>query len=229
MAGSCHASGWSIDQAYKSKMTDETLPLFDDTPTLDAIPMPDADVRFIRTFYRGAESQRLMSALQKEIAWRQETIVLWGKPYLQPRLSAWYGDAGSRYRYSGMTMEPHPWTPALQRIREDIEHASGQRYNSVLLNLYRNENDSIGWHSDDEPTLGPTPAIASLSLGDTRTFQFRHRTRKEQKRIAVELTDGSLLLMAGATQRYWQHAINKEKNARGPRINLTFRNIVQAA
>jgi alkylated DNA repair dioxygenase AlkB len=207
----------------------ETLQMFDDTPVLDVIPMPDADVRFIRSFYRGAQSQQLMNALRDDIAWRQETIVLWGKPYLQPRLSAWYGEPGSRYRYSGMTMAPQPWTPTLQRIREDIEQATGQRYNSVLLNLYRNENDSVGWHSDDEPALGPAPVIASLSLGEARIFQFRHRTRKEQKRIAVALTDGSLLLMAGATQRYWQHAITKEKSARGPRINLTFRNIVQAA
>jgi alkylated DNA repair dioxygenase AlkB len=206
----------------------DTLPLFDAAPGLQTIPMPDADVRFMRALYRGAAARQLMSALQDEIAWRQQTIVLWGKPHLQPRLSAWYGDAGSRYRYSGMTLEPLPWTPTLQRIRADIEQATGMRYNSVLLNLYRDQNDSIGWHSDDEPALGAAPAIASLSLGDTRIFQFRHRTRKEQKRV-VELTDGSLLLMAGPTQRYWQHAINKEKNARGPRINLTFRTIVQAA
>jgi alkylated DNA repair dioxygenase AlkB len=208
---------------------DDTLSLFDAVSTLDTIPMIDAEVKFIRSFYRLDESASLMATLLHEIAWRQETIVLWGKPYLQPRLSAWYGDPDSRYRYSGMTLEPQAWTPALQRIRGDIERTTGQRYNSVLLNLYRNERDSVGWHSDDEPVFGPTPAIASLSLGETRTFKFRHKTRKDQKRIALELIAGSLLLMAGTTQRYWQHAIDKEKSTRGPRINLTFRNIVQVA
>ena len=206
---------------------DGTLSLFDAIPALDTIPMIDADVKFIRTFYRGPESRLLMDALLQEIAWRQETIVLWGKRYLQPRLSAWYGDPDSRYRYSGMTLQPQAWTETLQRIRANIEHATGQRYNSVLLNLYRNENDSMGWHSDDEPELGPAPVIASLSLGETRSFRFRHRTRKDQKRISMELTDGSLLLMAGSTQRCWQHAIDKEKRACGPRINLTFRKIVR--
>jgi alkylated DNA repair dioxygenase AlkB len=208
---------------------EDTLSLFDMAPTPIALPMIDAEVKFIRSFYRRDESAPLMATLLHEIAWRQETIVLWGKEYPQPRLTAWYGDPGSRYRYSGMTLEPQTWTPTLQRIHDDIERASGQRYNSVLLNLYRDERDSVGWHSDDEPELGPTPAIASLSLGETRCFKFRHKTRKDQKRIALELIDGSLLLMAGGTQRYWQHAIDKEKRVRGPRINLTFRNIVQVA
>jgi alkylated DNA repair dioxygenase AlkB len=208
---------------------EDTPSLFDMAPMPIAIPMIDAEVKFIRSFYRRDESALLMATLLHEIAWRQETIVLWGKQYPQPRLTAWYGDPGSRYRYSGMTLEPQTWTPALQRIRRDIERAAGQRYNSVLLNLYRDEHDSVGWHSDDEPELGPTPAIASLSLGETRCFRFRHKTRKDQNRIALELIDGSLLLMAGSTQRCWQHAIDKEKRARGPRINLTFRNIVQVA
>jgi alkylated DNA repair dioxygenase AlkB len=211
---------------------EETLSLFapfDIAPTPAVIPMIDAEVKFIRSFYHRDETVPLMARLMHEIAWRQETIVLWGKPYPQPRLTAWYGDPDSRYRYSGMTLEPQTWTPTLQRIRGDIQRASGQRYNSVLLNLYRDERDSVGWHSDDEPELGPTPAIASLSLGETRCFRFRHKTRKDQKRIALELIDGSLLLMAGSTQRCWQHAIDKERRACGPRINLTFRNIVQAA
>lgn len=208
---------------------EDTLSLFDMAPTPAVIPMIDAEVQFIRSFYHRDESAPLMATLLHEIAWRQETIVLWGKQYPQPRLTAWYGDPGNRYRYSGVTLEPHTWTPTLQRIRGDIERAAGQRYNSVLLNLYRDERDSVGWHSDDEPELGPTPAIASLSLGETRCFKFRHKTRKDQKRIALELVDGSLLLMEGNTQRCWQHAIDKENRARGPRINLTFRNILQAA
>lgn len=208
---------------------EDTLPLFDMAPMPITIPMIDADVKMIRSFYRRDESAPLMATLLQEIAWRQETIVLWGKQYPQPRLTAWYGDPGSRYRYSGMTLEPQPWTPVLQRIRGDIERVTGRRYNSVLLNLYRDERDSVGWHSDDEPELGPTPAIASLSLGEARSFRFRHKTRKDQDRIVLELVDGSLLLMEGDTQRCWQHAIVKEKRTREPRINLTFRNILQVA
>jgi len=208
---------------------EDTLPLFDMAPVPIAIPMIDADVKMIRNFYHHDEAVPLMATLLHEIAWRQETIVLWGKQYPQPRLTAWYGDAGSRYRYSGMTLEPQIWTSTLQRIRGDIERVTGRHYNSVLLNLYRDERDSVGWHSDDEPELGPAPAIASLSLGETRSFRFRHKTRKDQKRIVLELVDGSLLLMEGDTQRFWQHAIDKEKRAREPRINLTFRNILQVA
>lgn len=208
---------------------EDTLSLFDMALTPIAIPMIDAEVKFIRSFYRRDESTPLMATLLQEIAWRQETIVLWGKPYPQPRLTAWYGDPGSRYRYSGFALEPQIWTPTLQRIRGDIQRVTGRRYNSVLLNLYRNERDSVGWHSDDEAELGPTPSIASLSLGETRSFRFRHKTCKEQKRIVLALVDGSLLLMEGDTQRCWQHAIDKEKRMREPRINLTFRNILQGA
>lgn len=219
----------------------DTLPLFGDAPALESdsgtnagptlpskltsIPMIDADVKFAYAFYRSPESALLMDTLLREIAWRQETIVLWGKECLQPRLSAWYGDAGTSYRYSGMTLQALAWTPVLLRIRHDVEYATGHRYNSVLLNLYRDQHDSVGWHSDDEPVFGAEPAIASVSLGATRRFRFRHRVRKEQQPISIDLTDGSLLLMAGPTQRYWQHAIGKQKTACGPRINLTFRYI----
>jgi len=205
-------------------MTD-TLPLFAPSAALQPIPMADAEVSFMHGFYRRPLTDELLAVLTCEIAWRQETIVLWGKEYLQPRLSAWYGDADADYSYSGMTLRPLPWTAALQRIKRDVESATGCSFNSVLLNLYRDERDSVGWHSDDEAAFGKRPAIASLSLGETRSFRFRHRRRKEQKKIALQLIDGSLLLMAGTTQRYWQHTIEKERGPLGPRINLTFRTI----
>lgn len=206
-------------------MTD-TLGLFGQAPALESIPMIDADVQFMHGFYSKPLTDRFMETLLREIAWRQEAIRLWDKQYLQPRLSAWYGDAGARYTYSGMTLEPIAWTATLLRIKEDIEAASGHRFNSVLCNLYRNEQDSVSWHSDNEAEFGDKPVIASLSLGETRVFKFRHRRRKEQKRLALELTDGSLLIMAGATQQCWQHAVEKERYPCGPRINLTFRHIV---
>lgn len=206
----------------------DCLPLFESTGDLEPIPMVDADVKFMSAFYRKPLSEQYMQRLLDEICWRQEKIVLWGKEHLQPRLSAWYGDADSSYAYSGVALTPLPWTDTLLRIKDDIESSTGHRFNSVLLNLYRNEQDSVGWHSDAEPELGKMPVIASLSLGTTRTFKLRHKTRKEQKPVSIELGDGSLLLMAGATQRFWQHAVLKERAARGRRINLTFRTILKS-
>ncbi|GAB3554175.1 alpha-ketoglutarate-dependent dioxygenase AlkB [Noviherbaspirillum agri] len=204
----------------------ETLPLFERTGAFEEIAMPDADVRLMPAFYCKPLSEQYLHQLLDEIAWRQEKIVLWGKGHLQPRLSAWYGDAHSRYSYSGVALTPLPWTDTLLRIKEDIEHATGHRFNSVLLNLYRDEHDSVGWHSDAEPELGKMPVIASLSLGATRVFRLRHRTRKDLKPVSIELNDGSLLLMAGTTQRFWQHAVPKERSACSRRINLTFRTIL---
>ncbi|HJV82965.1 alpha-ketoglutarate-dependent dioxygenase AlkB family protein [Noviherbaspirillum sp.] len=205
----------------------DSFSLFDGSSAPESIPMPDAQVRFMQAFYRPPVSGELMDRLIHDILWRQETIVLWGKPHLQPRLSAWYGDAGSSYAYSGVLLNPHPWTDTLLHIKQDIEQAAGHRFNSVLLNLYRNEQDSVGWHSDAEPELGSMPVIASLSLGETRTFRFRHKTRKDLKPVSIALTDGSLLLMEGATQKFWQHAIVKEREVRKARINLTFRTILR--
>lgn len=205
----------------------DSFSLFEGSSAPESIPMPDAQVRFMQAFYRPPVSGELMDLLLHEILWQQETIVLWGKAHLQPRLSAWYGDAGSSYAYSGVQLNPHPWTDTLLCIKQDIEQATGHRFNSVLLNLYRNEQDSVGWHSDAEPELGSMPVIASLSLGETRTFRFRHKTRKDLKPVSIALTDGSLLLMEGATQRFWQHAIVKERDARKARINLTFRTILR--
>lgn len=204
----------------------ETLPLLDRAGAFEEIPMADADVRLMPAFYGKPLSEQYLHRLLDEISWRQEKIVLWGKEHLQPRLSAWYGDANSHYYYSGVALKPLPWTATLLRIKDDIEQATGRRFNSVLLNLYRDENDSVGWHSDAEPELGKMPVIASLSLGATRTFRLRHRTRKDLKPVSVELTDGSLLLMAGTTQRFWQHAVPKERTACSRRINLTFRTIL---
>ena len=201
--------------------------LFDMPGAWLRIPAVDADLRVIPRFYRTPDTGALMQALLEETPWQQEIITLWGKRHLQPRLSAWYGDPGSSYSYSGVVLQPHPWTQLLRRIKSDVEKAAGSHFNSVLLNLYRNEGDSVGWHSDDEPELGPCPAIASLSLGESRVFRLRHKSRKDLKPVLLDLTDGSLLLMAGKTQHCWQHAVLKEREPHGPRINLTFRTIRQ--
>ena len=201
--------------------------LFNTSGLLETLVMPDADVRFMRNFYAPPLSRQTMTVLLNETAWRQEKINLWGRQHWQPRLSAWHGDPSAHYSYSGITLLPQPWTDTLQKIKHDIEAVTGVGFNSVLLNLYRNEHDSMGWHSDDERELGTEPVIASLSLGETRTFKFKHKTRHEQKPLAIDLTDGSLLIMAGATQEFWLHGIGKERRYKGRRINLTFRNILK--
>ena len=201
----------------------DTPSLFVPENSLEPIPLPDAELGFMRGFYDKARADELLDRLIHDVAWRQETIILYGKPCLQPRLTAWYGDPHARYRYSGMTLEPLPWTADLLRVRDDVEAATGCRFNSVLLNYYRNERDSLSWHSDDEKEFGDRPAIASVSLGETRIFRLRHRQRKERKAVTLPLTHGSLLLMAGTTQTYWEHAIDKGTRPLGPRINLTFR------
>src|SRR5690606_28110797 len=133
-------------------------------------------------------------------------------------------DPGMTYRYSGLTLEPLPWTPALAAIRQRIEEYSDCHFNSLLANLYRNEQDSVGWHADNEPELGENPALASLSLGETRDFLLKHRDHPEQK-VTMALEHGDLLIMKGALQHHWLHQMPKSKAQCGPRINLTFRRI----
>ncbi|MES2258805.1 MAG: alpha-ketoglutarate-dependent dioxygenase AlkB [Pseudomonadota bacterium] len=189
---------------------------------LDAIPIDDGELYFMQRLPLALDNDAILGRLIAETDWRAENITVWGKTHPQPRLTAWHGDA--RYRYSGLTLEPLPWTPLLQQIRQAVEQASARRFNSVLLNYYRDERDSMGFHSDDETELGPDPAIASVSFGEARTFILKHK--RLPKTVKLALGDGSLLLMAGALQHHWRHGINKEKSPRGPRVNLTFRHIL---
>lgn len=189
------------------------------------LPMPDADVRFWPQFFDVAASDAYLRDLTTTIAWKQEAIKLYGKSVALPRLTAWYGDEGRVYSYSGITVHPLAWTPELLAVKSRVEAVSGVVFNSVLLNLYRNGADSVSWHSDDEPELGTNPIIASVSFGGERKFQFKHRQNPDL-RADVTLTHGSLLLMGGATQHFWKHQIPKMKQAVQPRINLTFRVII---
>ncbi len=198
-------------------------------PGLERLPLPDADVRFQRDLYPPAQCSSVLHQLIDGTDWRHEQITLFGKQHWQPRLVAAHGDAGLAYTYSGLTLPMQPWTALLSRLRQDIEHIAGVAFNSVLLNWYRDEQDSMGWHSDDEASLGNAPVIASLSLGATRVFKLRHKTRAELPTTMLALTDGSLLLMAGQTQRHWKHAVDKSRSACDARINLTFRRIMQAS
>ena len=192
---------------------------------VERLPLADADLLLWPQVDLGYPGDSLLQQLIDDSEWRQEQITVYGKPYLQPRLSAWHGDLS--YRYSGIRLEPLAWTPILLHIKSRVETLTGLEFNSVLLNYYRDENDSMGMHSDDERELGQRPAIASLSLGEARDFVLRHRFRKDLDTVKLPLTAGSLLLMQGDTQCYWRHGINKLRRPCGPRINLTFRKIIK--
>jgi alkylated DNA repair dioxygenase AlkB len=187
------------------------------------IPVIDGDVVFDAGFFSDSEADRLLTALLSSLLWEQHRVRVYGRTHPAPRLSAWHGDEGLRYTYSGLTLEAQPWTPELQDIRSQIEAAAGTSFNTVLLNQYRNGKDSMGWHSDDEPELGTNPVIASVSFGDARRFIMRHRTRDDIDRIELALGHGSVLIMRGATQHNWQHHVPRTARSVGTRVNLTFR------
>jgi alkylated DNA repair dioxygenase AlkB len=162
--------------------------------------------------------------LNSTLHWTQPRVRMFGREIDSPRLAAWHGDPDAFYTYSGLRNEPAPWTPELDAIRASIEDFCEQKFNSVLVNLYRDGADSMGWHSDDERELAPDAAIASLSLGTTRRFRLRHRQRHDL-RIEIPLSAGCLVIMRSPLQRSWQHCVMREKGAMGARINLTFRSI----
>ena len=202
-----------------------TADLFGATEELERIPMQDAEVYYRRQLRLVEPDNVVMRHLIDEVPWRAETVVVWGKTFPQPRLIAWYGDPGTHYTYSGIRLDPLPWTHALLDIKRGVEAVAGNDFNSALLNHYRDHRDSMGLHSDDEPELGERPIIASFSLGEERTLIFKHKTKRDVKPVRLRLGSGSLLLMKGQTQRHWKHGINKETRPHGPRINLTFRRV----
>ena len=190
--------------------------------------MPGASIRYIPDFLDDRDQQRIHQQLRQQMQWSQQHITVFGKRHLIPRLEAWHGDRGAFYRYSGTDHSPYPWTAALDQIRNRLKSfREDLQFNSVLGNCYRNGEDAMGWHSDDEPELGPDPCIASISLGAPRDFRMKHRTRKELDPVKISLQPGSLLIMEGETQQHWLHSIPRRrgKNAVSERINLTFRNI----
>jgi alkylated DNA repair dioxygenase AlkB len=198
------------------------MDLFDSAATLTPIPVEDGELSFLAQLALPMPNEEVLARLIAETAWRSEMITLWGKQYPQPRLTAWHGEKA--YSYSGLTLEPLPFTPLQLEILAAVQAATGRRFNSVLLNYYRDGRDSMGMHSDNEPELGPEPAIASVSFGATRTFILQNKLNRQ--RLQLALYDGSLLLMAGNLQTNWSHGINKSAKILGPRVNLTFRFIL---
>ncbi len=186
----------------------------------------DGEAFYYPGFFSHNESARLFTILANQIEWRHESIKMFGKEIMQPRFAAWYGDKGMAYKYSGVTMEPLDWTPELLMIKDRIETETGHQFNSALLNYYRDGNDSMGWHRDNEKSLGINPVIGSVSFGSPRTFLLKHAVDKLPN-VKIILGHGSLLKMKGATQHHWLHSIPKEPKIGDGRINITFRTIVR--
>lgn len=166
-----------------------------------------------------------LRSLLEETPWEERTLLMWGKPVQEPRLSTWHSD-GASYTYSGSERTPSPWTPLLHEIRVLCERATGHTFNGVLVNLYRDGNDHLGWHADDEACNGPEPVIASVSLGAERRFDMRHLGTGQT--VSAVLPHGSLLVMSGLSQACWHHRVPKMPRLTTPRVNLTFRRLVDS-
>ena len=213
------------------------------------VVLQGADIALWPDWLSPAEAAGSLAALQAEVPWRQESVRLFGKAVPQPRLTAWFGDADAGYRYSGLALAPLPWSPRLADLRDRVEAAAGARFDSCLATLYRDGDDAIGPHADDERELGPEPVIAALSLGETRPLVFRPRRTLRHAglgpgddvttragagagagtgtgtatTLSLPLPPGSLVVMRGRTQHAWTHAIPRTRRACGPRVSLTFR------
>lgn len=188
---------------------------------VNLLPIP-GEALFLPAFYTEEESDEYFEELLKGVSWKQEPITIFGKTVLQPRFTAFYGDTGVSYSYSGITMNASPWTAVLEKIKTKIEQKYDAKFNACLLNYYRDGTDSMGWHRDNEKNLGKYPLIASVSFGAHRIFQFRRYVEKIPI-ISVDLSHGSVLIMKGETQHYWEHRLPKTVKVSEPRINLTFR------
>jgi alkylated DNA repair dioxygenase AlkB len=202
----------------------QQLGLFE-IPTCHKFDLPNSDITLYPNFFTEKESDCFFQEFMKKVQWQQDYITFYGRQMPIPRQTAWYGDEGKFYTYSGIKMTPHSWIDPLLQIKERIQGLTSIKFNSVLLNLYRNGQDSVAWHSDDELELGDQPVIGSVSFGATRTFKLKPKDKAIQTVEKMDLTHGSLLLMQGDTQKYWLHQIPKTSKQIGPRINLTFRSI----
>lgn len=185
------------------------------------VSLPDG-FSLLRDLFEAAASLEHFNGLRAELAWEEQRFTIYGRTMPMPRLIAMYGPVG--YRYSGVVHPPRPLTPRLDAIRRRVEEVTGRPFNSVLANLYRDGRDSVGWHRDSDYAHGGQPDIASLSFGATRRFEVRDTACRS--RAAVDLESGSLLLMTGDALARWQHRLAKTSRPVGPRVNLTFRHMV---
>ena len=204
------------ERFFNTKISDRSVEYFQENDTYD----------WQHTDWQQLGAEDLAQVTFTYINWQRDDIKMYGKTITLPRLTAWYGDAGKSYTYSGITSQPQAWNAGLLYIKKQIEQVTGYAFNSVLLNWYRNGEDHMGWHADDEPELGLNPLIASVNFGETRDLVLRRIDNPRQK-IIIPLQHGTLLVMGGALQHYWQHSVPKRKRVKGSRFNLTFRTIIQ--
>jgi alkylated DNA repair dioxygenase AlkB len=187
--------------------------------------LPNTLLEYHSGFINQRTSDELLQQFINTTPWKQSTQKMWDKEYLTPRLTSWHGDLGTDYSVSGKISNPNPWTPELLMLKEKVEQVAGIKFNSVLLNYYRDGNDSVAWHSDRESVLGKNPVIASISFGQVRSFDIRSK-QNHSENYSVKLEHGSLLLMKAGLQEHWEHRIAKSAKPMKARINLTFRLII---
>lgn len=187
--------------------------------------LPNAELIYVPGFFSNQQADIYFKTIKDQTNWQHDDITVFGKTYKQPRLTALFGNTNQTYSYSNITMHPEPFTSTLLDIKTKVESFSKEKFNTLLINLYRDGNDSNGWHADNEKELGINPVIASVSFGEERPFHFKHRSLKNE-RHKLNLEHGSLLIMKGEMQHYWLHQIAKTKRPIQPRINLTFRKLI---
>jgi len=193
--------------------------LFDEQPKGSGL-----DVTLVRNAVDSVAADAAFVALRERAGWRQDYLRMFGRLIAVPRLESWVADEGLDYTYSGIHHDPDPWSEELIALRDLVSEHAGATFNSVLCNLYRDGNDGVDWHADDESEFGPMPVIGSLSLGATRRFDLR-RADAHAEKIELDLHHGDLVIMRGTTQALWQHRVPKTKKPVGERINLTFRTV----
>lgn len=195
--------------------------LFDEQPKGSGL-----DVTLVRNAVDSVAADAAFVALRERVAWRQDYLRMFGRLIAVPRLESWVADEGLDYTYSGIHHDPDPWSEELLTLRDLVSEHAGASFNSVLCNLYRDGNDGVDWHADDESEFGPMPVIGSLSLGATRRFDLR-RADDHAEKIELDLHHGDLVIMRGTTQALWKHRVPKTKKPVGERINLTFRTVIR--
>ena len=196
--------------------------LFDEQPK-----GPGLDVILVRNAVDSVAADAAFVALREHVGWRQDYLRMFGRLISVPRLESWVADEGLDYTYSGIHHDPDPWSEELLMLRNLVSEHAGATFNSVLCNLYRDGNDGVDWHADDESEFGPMPVIGSLSLGATRRFDLR-RADDHAEKIELDLHHGDLVIMRGMTQALWKHRVPKTKKPVGERINLTFRSVIRS-
>jgi alkylated DNA repair dioxygenase AlkB len=189
-------------------------------------PLGDAELLEFLHLFSPTEADQILATLIQDIPWQQEYLKIAGRLRAVPRLQCWMGDHGSHYGYSGVRLSPCPWNKTVKSILARVSELSGSPFNSVLINYYRNGQDSVAWHADDERELGEAPVIASVSLGAERIFEMKEKNNSPAKKYRLPLRHGSLLVMGEKMQQHWLHQLPKVKDLQEPRINLTFRNII---